>query len=303
MSSDDESAEMFFDGGGAIFGLSFRLKRVHINMQQFLLRGLIESNAEVREGYYLISLRLPLSFALPLPGQFVMVRLKGRKDLLLARPFSVSGFHRQAQDVRIEILYRVAGQGTRLFAKLGIGEEVDISGPLGHPFEIKPNIHNVIMVSGGVGIAPLRYLLACLQAKRPDRALRIDFYMGAKTVDELLELETTRCLCDNLQVCTDDCSMGHPGLVTEPLRQAIKSYPLNDTLICACGPLGMIRRLAEILTQHPLACQVSLEERMACGIGACLGCAVAIRGPNGEKQYQRVCREGPVFNLWDLLWN
>ncbi len=272
-------------------------------MRQFIMGGLVESNKEVLKGHYLMSLRLPLSFAQPLPGQFVMVRLKDRKDMLLARPFSVSDFQRQAQDVRIEILYRVAGQGTRLLAKLGIGEGVDISGPLGHPFEIPPSIRNVILVAGGVGIAPLRYLLACLQSQGQDRAFRIDVYMGAKTADELLELETTRCLCDNLQVCTDDCSMGHPGLVTEPLEQAIKSYPLSDTLICACGPLGMIRRLSKILTPYPLACQVSLEERMACGLGACQGCAVAVRGQDGEKQYQRVCREGPVFNLLDLLWD
>ncbi len=272
-------------------------------MQQFMMSGLVESNAAVREGYYLMSLRLPLSFALPLPGQFIMVRLKDRKDMLLARPFSVSGFHREAQDVRIEILYRVAGQGTHLLTKLGIGEKVDISGPFGRFFEISPGINNVILVAGGIGIAPLRYLLACLQTQGPERALRIDFFMGAKTVDELLEPEATRCLCDNLQVCTDDCSMGHPGLVTEPLEQALKSYPMNDTLICACGPVGMIRRLSEILAPYPLACQVSLEERMACGLGACLGCAVAVRGPNGERQYQRVCREGPVFNLRDILWD
>jgi len=276
---------------------------IHVQHGKFVMGGLIESNAEVRDGHYLMSLRLPLSFVLPLPGQFVMVRLKGRNDMLLARPFSVSGFHRDAQDVRIEILYRVAGQATRLFAKLGIGEEMDISGPLGRPFEIPPGINNVILVAGGIGIAPLRYLLACLRAQGSERAFRIDFFMGAKTVDELLGVETIRCLCDNLQVCTDDCSMGHPGLVTEPLEQAIKSYPLNDTLICACGPLGMIRRLSEILSQYPLVCQVSLEERMACGLGACLGCAVAVRGDNGERQYQRVCKEGPVFNLRDILWD
>ncbi len=272
-------------------------------MQQFLMSGLVESNAGVREGHYLMSLRLPLSFVPPLPGQFVMVRLKSRKDMLLARPFSVSGFNRRAQDIRIEILYRVAGQGTSLFAKLGIGEGLDISGPFGRPFGISPGINNVILVAGGVGIAPLRYLLACLQAQGQKRELRIDFYMGAKTADELMDPDAIRSLCDDLQVCTDDCSMGHPGLVTEPLEQAIKSYPLNDTLICACGPLGMIRRLSEILTQYPVACQVSLEERMACGLGACLGCAVAVRGQNGEREYQRVCQEGPVFNLQDLLWD
>ncbi|MBA4397697.1 MAG: dihydroorotate dehydrogenase electron transfer subunit [Syntrophus sp. (in: bacteria)] len=276
---------------------------MHINMRQFTMVGLVESNSEVREGHYLMSLRLPLSFDLPLPGQFVMVRLEGRKDMLLARPFSVSGFCREERDVRIEILYRVAGQGTRLLANLGIGEEVNISGPFGRPFEIPRNIRNVILVAGGVGIAPLRYLLACLQAQGPERTLCIDLFMGAKTVDELLEVETVRGLCDNLQVCTDDRSMGHPGRVTEPLENAIKSYPLNDTLVCACGPVGMIRRLAEILARYPLACQVSLEERMACGLGACLGCAVAVRGDDGERQYRRVCKEGPVFDLRDILWD
>jgi dihydroorotate dehydrogenase electron transfer subunit len=269
---------------------------------KFIMNGSVESNMEVRDGHFLMSVRLPLAFAEPLPGQFILIHLKDRKDILLGRPFSISGFHRHAHHAQIEILYRVAGQGTRLFARLRAGDELNILGPLGHPFEVPIGLKNVILVSGGIGIAPIRFLLAFMRARESERAPRIDFYMGAKTVDELTEMETIRPLCDELQVCTDDCSMGHPGLVTEPLEKALKSYPLKDTLVCACGPVGMIRRLSEILAPHPVACQVSLEERMACGLGACLGCAVAIRGQDGEKQYQRVCREGPVFNLRDLLW-
>jgi dihydroorotate dehydrogenase electron transfer subunit len=273
-------------------------------MQQgkFVMMGSVESNMEVQDGHFLMSVRLPLAFAAPLPGQFVLVHLKNRGDILLGRPFSISGYHRHAHFVQIEILYRVAGQGTRLFARLGAGDDLDILGPLGRPFEIPMGIKSVILVSGGIGIAPIRYLLTFIRAMGLGRALRTDVYMGAKTGDELFELEAIRSLCDELQVCTDDCSMGHPGLVTEPLEKALKSYPLNETLVCACGPLGMMRRLSEILAQYPLACQVSLEERMACGLGACLGCAVAVRGQDGKKQYQRVCREGPVFNLGDILW-
>lgn len=269
---------------------------------KFIMRGSVESNGEVREGHFLMSVRLPLAFATPFPGQFIMIRLKDRQDILLGRPLSISGFHRHAHHVQVEILYRVAGQGTRLFARLRPGDDVDILGPLGHPFEVPMDIKQLIIVSGGLGIAPMRYLVAFMQTRESECIPRIDFYMGAKTVDELMEMENIRPYCDELQVCTDDCSMGHPGLVTEPLESKLTAYPLKGTLVCACGPVGMIRRLSEILALHPVDCQVSLEERMACGLGACLGCAVAVRGQDGGKQYQRVCQEGPVFNLRDLIW-
>jgi dihydroorotate dehydrogenase electron transfer subunit len=275
---------------------------IHMQHDKFIMSGSVLSNREVRDGHFLMSLRLPPEFASPLPGQFAMIRLKSRKDLLLGRPFSISGFDRHERHVQIEILYRIAGQGTRLFSQLQVGDYVELLGPLGHPFEIPPGTKQVILVSGGIGIAPIRYLLAYLRTKRFDPAPGIDLFMGAKTGDELLELENIRPSCDSLQVCTDDCSVGHHGFVTEPLEKKLKDYPLKEALICACGPLGMIRRLSELLTQHPVDCQVSLEERMACGLGACLGCAVAVRGQKGERQYQRVCREGPVFNLKDILW-
>jgi dihydroorotate dehydrogenase electron transfer subunit len=275
---------------------------IHMQHGKSVMIGSVLSNREVRDGHFLMSLHLPSAFAAPLPGQFVMIRLKNRKDLLLSRPFSISGFIRHEQHVQIEILYRAAGQGTRLFAQLRVGDNVDLLGPLGHPFEIPPETKKVILVSGGIGVAPIRYLLAYIRSNRFDSGPSVDLYMGAKTAAELPELESIEPSCDLLQVCTDDCSMGYHGLVTEPLEKGLKSYPLKGTLICACGPLGMIRQLSKLLTQHPVACQVSLEERMACGLGACLGCAVAVRGQKGERQNQRVCREGPVFNLKDILW-
>lgn len=277
-------------------------KDIHAHHGKSIMSGSVETNREMRDGQFLMSVRLPLSFSTPLPGQFILARLKDRKDILLGRPFSVSGFRRLRHHVKIEILYRLVGRGTRLLSLLKKGDDLDILGPLGHPFEIPPGISNVILVSGGIGIAPMRYLLTFIRAMESDRTPRVDFYLGAKTASELTEMETIRPLCDELQVCTDDSSMGHPGFVTEPLEEKLTSYPLKNSLVCACGPVEMIRRLSEILSCHPITCQVSLEERMACGLGACLGCAVAVRGQNGEKQYQRVCREGPVFNLRDILW-
>jgi len=267
-----------------------------------VMNATVLSNREVKEGCRLMSLLLPPSFALPFPGQFIMIRMKDRQEPLLARPLSISGFRRLREQVQVELLYRIAGRGTHLFARLGKGEKVDVSGPFGHPFEIQEETRNIILVSGGIGIAPIRYLLSWLQASGSDFKGKIDVFMGAKTAGELLDAETTRSFCEDLHICTDDGSMGHPGFVTDFLEKRLASYPPGDTLICACGPAGMIRHLSEIVARYPVACQVSLEERMACGHGACLGCAVAIRGRNGEKQFQRVCREGPVFDIRDILW-
>jgi dihydroorotate dehydrogenase electron transfer subunit len=127
--------------------------------------------------------------------------------------------------------------------------------------------------------------------------------MGAKTAGELVELDRLEHLCEDINVCTDDCSMGYHGFVTEPLEKDLKSFPIADTMIYACGPAAMIRRLAGLLEDHPVPCQVSMEERMACGLGACLGCAIAVRGQNGERQYKRVCKDGPVFDIRDILWD
>jgi dihydroorotate dehydrogenase electron transfer subunit len=265
--------------------------------------GKVLSNREMMKGHLLMSVRLPRTFDAPLPGQFVMIHLRDRKDILLGRPFSIYGIQYHKSSVILEILYRVVGEGTYSLSLLKRGAEVEILGPLGRPFEVNRRIKNIVLVAGGLGIAPIRFLLEYLKTGIFEFQARIRFYMGAKTAGELVELDRLEPLCEDINVCTDDCSRGYHGFVTEPLEKDLKSFPIADTMIYACGPAAMIRRLAGLLEDHPVPCQVSLEERMACGLGACLGCAIAVRGQDGERQYKRVCKDGPVFDIRDILWD
>lgn len=266
-----------------------------------LLAGRVISNREVAKGQRVMAIRLPRAFGEPLPGQFVMLRPKDRGERLLGRPFSVYDFQPGRRSATLGILYRVAGEGTRALSLRRRGDEMEILGPLGRPFELSRRRGNIVLVAGGIGIAPIRFLLERLKKLPAEERPGIRLYAGAKTAGELIGLEGLEPFCQDVHVCTDDCSRGRSGLVTEPLEKDLASFPADDTTIYACGPVGMIRELARLLRHHPVPCQVSLEERMACGVGACLGCAVAVRGMDGGRQYRLVCREGPVFDIRDIL--
>ena len=268
-----------------------------------LLAGRVISNREIGMGNRVMAIRLPRALGEPLPGQFVMLRPKERGERLLGRPFSVYDFQPGRGSATLGILFRVAGEGTRALSLLRRGDEMEILGPLGRPFDLSLRRGNIVLVAGGIGIAPIRFLLEHLKKIPVEERPGISLYAGAKTAGELIGLEGLEPFCRDVHVCTDDCSRGSQGLVTEPLEKDLASFPADDTAIYACGPVGMIRELARLLRHHPVPCQVSLEERMACGVGACLGCAVAVRGPDGARQYRRVCCEGPVFDIRDILWD
>jgi dihydroorotate dehydrogenase electron transfer subunit len=128
------------------------------------------------------------------------------------------------------------------------------------------------------------------------------FYLGAQTSRAIVGLEKLKELCYNIHVCTDDGSSGRKSLVTQAFQKDIKKYSSANTVVYACGPKGMMKALEKILRDTKFVCQVSLEERMACGVGACMGCAVGIKNKTGNIAYQRVCADGPVFNMQDVVW-
>ncbi|MHB9097874.1 MAG: dihydroorotate dehydrogenase electron transfer subunit, partial [Syntrophales bacterium] len=244
---------------------------------------------------------LPLAFATPLPGQFVMIRETLVREPLLARPLSVFGFTRYEDHGVLELLFRVAGRGTHLLARMKPGEELAVLGPLGRGFTLPSGIRQALFIAGGVGVAPLAYLLhSGLLAAGAGDEIRKNFYLGARSAELLTALERLRDFCE-LGICTEDGSHGYHGPVTAMLKRDIDRFDPGETIIYACGPTPMIRALGLLLKEHPIACQVSLEERMACGLGACLGCAVAIRSPEGKREYRRVCQDGPVFDLREVL--
>lgn len=264
------------------------------------VRGYLLENRTVAPGHFQMTIRLPGSFPVPLPGQFVMIKSADHEEPLLARPLSVYGFRQQERDAALELLYRVAGRGTALLSRMEPGAKLAVLGPLGNGFSPPEGTKKMILVGGGVGVAPLAYLL---RSGWPGRAQAVPddrvFYLGARTADQLTGLDGLKGIAVN--ICTDDGSRDFCGPVTDLLRRDIARYDPAATMIYACGPAAMIRALGHLLRHSAIPCQVSLEERMACGLGACLGCAVAVRGESGRREYRRVCKDGPVFALREIL--
>lgn len=222
------------------------------------------------------------------PGQFVMVACGINRDPLLRRPFSV---HWADVEGTIQLLVRVLGRGTAALAQIKAGEVLSLVGPLGRGFSLETR--QPCLVGGGIGAAPLLLLARRLL----DRGLKPLMLLGAATAAEARILQQAfQTLGCSLALATDDGSLGHRGFVTELLSaqaaQADKLY--------ACGPQPMMAAVARFGAERGITCEVSLETAMACGLGACLGCAVP--DPARPGAYRHVCKDGPVFSADEVLW-
>jgi len=264
--------------------------------------GEIVSNAEIQKELFLMKVKLGNAFDDPLPGQFVMIRIAGLNDPFLSRPISIYSFSRGKYFCTMELLYRVVGKGTQILAGLIKSSQVEINGPLGSSFKMSADKKQIIFIAGGIGIAPLSLLAEQLCRKSSSSKQSMSFYLGAQTANAIVGLDKIKKLCYQIQICTDDGSMGRNGLVTDAFQKDMKKYSTADTMIYTCGPKAMVRTLSKILHGSKFQCQASLEERMACGTGACMGCAVAIKDDKGILTYKRVCADGPVFDIRQIVW-
>jgi dihydroorotate dehydrogenase electron transfer subunit len=243
------------------------------------------------------------------PGQFVTVRCK---DFMLRRPFSVhqsspltcspyDSSRRAGEDPgegEIAILFRVAGKGTLWLSQRQAGEKIDILGPLGKGFTIRPESKNLLLVAGGIGIAPL---VLMVQQVSPHH--QVTLIQGAGTAAQLYlgSRQLTAISHQRVQVVpvTEDGSTGRKGMATDILPDFLDWADQ----VYACGPIDMYKTMAEMSLRAKKnnlkleKCQVSLEVRMGCGFGACYGCTI-----NTKKGLKRVCRDGPVFELDDIIW-
>ncbi|RKY66278.1 MAG: dihydroorotate dehydrogenase electron transfer subunit [Candidatus Latescibacterota bacterium] len=228
------------------------------------------------------------------PGQFVHLRIREGTDPLLRRPFSIHRVNRERGEV--QVLYQVVGQGTRLLSRKPVGERLDVLGPLGHRFEVSEEGGGVLLVAGGIGIAPLVFLCEDLLRGHAVTAL-----IGARSRDGILCHDSLRSGGVTVHIATDDGSLGHRGLVTDLLNAQLEA---GREAVYACGPVAMLRTVSALCRAHRISCQISLESRMACGLGACLGCAVKVRSsvPPGY-EYKRVCKEGPVFDAEEVIFD
>ena len=223
------------------------------------------------------------------PGQFVHV-LPPSVKLILRRPFSLLSTD-PARGL-IAILFRVVGEGTRLLAASGAGDSLDIIGPLGNGFPIG-RAGPALIVGGGVGIPPLVFLTESLLLQRGSPA-DVRVHLGAKDRAALICTDEFRALGIEPILATEDGSAGLQGLVTDALPGPKESMP-PKTVIYACGPIGMLKAVARWASDRALTCYVSLENKLACGIGACLGCSIPVRSDDRSIRYERVCCDGPVF--------
>jgi len=266
------------------------------------VKAFVRANAEIAPEHFAMALELENGFPRPDAGQFVMIRIEGN-DVFLPRPFSIAGW--DGTDVpKLKIIYRVIGAGTAMLSKWEAGKSVSLTGPLGRGFSMPADRRDIVLIGGGVGVAPLLYLLQqCAEAQGRGRAGRMVWYAGARTASAMVGAKLAEQFGADLMLCTDDGSEGFAGPVTERFAGERSAFDERTTSLYACGPRPMLQRLQVLLSGSPMTCEASLEERMACGLGACLGCAVAIRDEAGNRDYRRVCKEGPVFPLQDVLWD
>ena len=265
--------------------------------------GIIRSNHEVAADHHLLEIELCEAFGDALPGQFVMLRQEGRKTPLLGRPFSICSLDDAGGTVHLEILYRIVGKGTAVMASLRNGDTLSVLGPLGRSFDPVGEARKVALVAGGVGVAPLICYAERARKFSGEQSCEITAYLGARTEESLVGLDRLEALCDEVKIATDDGSRGFKGTVTDLFRSDLDVFRAEDSLVKVCGPKAMAGALARVVKDYGLNCQVSLEERMACGIGVCLGCAVKGVSDDVEPRYLRVCKEGPVFDIGEIDWN
>ncbi|MBW2631348.1 MAG: dihydroorotate dehydrogenase electron transfer subunit [Deltaproteobacteria bacterium] len=263
-------------------------------MKPYISATVFSQRETVRE-HFLIVLKVPAFFRESLPGQFVMVRMKNCSHPFLSRPFSIYSVYSHGKNTFMEILYKVVGKGTETFSRLRKGDVLNILGPLGKGFDLPLECNKIVLIAGGVGIAPLSFLAE--RCEKDINSAEMICYMGAGSLEALVGMDRMDGICSVVKISTDDGSWGHSGPVTELFGRDMELYADNDSRIYSCGPNPMLRSLHELLKDRPVACQVSLEERMACGIGACLGCVVKTKSGDEGGGLVRVCKEGPVFDI------
>lgn len=284
----------------------------------------VQRAAEIIENVPLARDTYRVRFAAPelashiVPGQFVMIRLDDRGDPLLARPFAL--YDRWCDDrgrpQGIDVVYLVVGKMTACLADCQPGARLTVWGPLGNGFSTA-GVDHLLMIAGGIGQTPFlalgRQFNGQTQYGQPPQkvtaAAKTTLCYGARSADFLAGVADFEAAGIRTRVCTDDGSAGHHGLVTDLLVEELDQHEELDRhaasgslRVACCGPEPMMEAVAEICGRRRVACEVSLETPMACGIGICFSCVAKVRQDDGEWDYKRTCVEGPVFDARAIAW-
>jgi len=275
-------------------------------------------NKQVLQNYFKLSLDISHAGKIPIPGQFYNIRCSDVKEPLLRRPFSMHRLQKTGDAFHLEILYQSIGKGTEWLSKRQKGEGLDVIGPLGNGFIMENPFPNVVLVAGGIGIAPL---YAIGEAFRMNLgSARLYIVMGVRFKESLFYEEECQRMGE-LFVCTEDGGKGFHGKVPELLVHLIETKTLpEDFYVYACGPDRMLRELSDLSTRYRFQGQIAMECHMGCGFGICLSCTCPLKprhirenaqwkkpalqwSEDGKLVYSLVCKDGPVYDIQEVDWD
>lgn len=244
---------------------------------------------EILDGLYKFSVEAKEIVELAKPGNFIEIRVNENLDPFLRRPISI--YNMNKEEGILEFIFQVKGKGTEILAQKEEGDLVDIIGPLGNgtfKFEGKKNI---AIIGGGIGIFPLYELAKQAQ----NLGIKISTYLGFRTKSLVTLEKEFEAVSSNLTITTDDGSYKQNGFAINFLKEDLEKEDID--CIYACGPLPMLKAVKKLAEEKNIPCQISLEEKMGCGLGVCLGCAVkTAASPMDKPEYVHVCKAGPVFD-------
>jgi dihydroorotate dehydrogenase electron transfer subunit len=276
----------------------------------FLVHGTLLENPRFGPSYHKMKIRAPIPYRDFEPGQFLMLRISDGPFPLLRRPFSIHSVADlgPAGGSDIEILYKLVGRGTNSMATWRKGRKLDILGPLGRGFSLPSTPGTHFLVAGGIGVAGL----FALGQRMRTLGHACFVFIGGKTKEHVLCVDDFKALGADVHVATEDGSMGFQGMISDMVKPVLGEHPKPSGMF-ACGPVDMLKAIAELAHSQSIPCQVSLESRMACGLGTCLGCVIRVKGTSslrpgvpplgqGGFPYERVCKEGPVFDSEEVYW-
>jgi len=269
----------------------------------------VVTHRRIARDHFRLSLRCPAVARTAQPGQFIHLRCTAdgaavpRGGLgpspLLRRPFSL--FDVDGDRGTCDLIYKVVGVGTEALRQVDVGQSLDVLGPLGTTFTADGTTQYAVLIGGGVGIPPLYFWAKALTA----RGISTEAYLGVRTQGYLICAGDFRRLGVPVQTATDDGSVGFRGSVTDLVAHRFRRrQPSPGTTLYVCGPTPMMAAATALARRWHLPAQVSLEERMGCAMGVCMGCIVEIAGPHPteHRRFQRVCTEGPVFTAETVVW-
>ncbi|MBM7624280.1 dihydroorotate dehydrogenase electron transfer subunit [Sporohalobacter salinus] len=258
------------------------------------IEGEILANKQLNESDYRLVLSLPELVDEIKSGQFLHVKCGPGLDPLLRRPISVHQYNQDRGE--IVLLYRVFGKGTKQLAKREAGKKLDVMGPLGNGFDLTELENKILVVGGGIGFAPLMALVEKLVELNKE----VMVLLGARRKEQLLCTDKLEKLSVGLKVATNDGSAGQKGYVTRLVEQELDKDKYEQ--VFACGPTPMLKAMQSLVNTKDIEIQVSLEERMGCGTGACLSCVCKVKVENDEGfEYRKACTDGPVFEASEVI--